>query len=83
VRVVVDEDEARRSASTIGSLEPVQDDVLGVSLELLGHEVSQVLVGHVGDAFVEHIQHDLLPGQQFVNLSSARSDGDGHELMIN
>jgi len=64
--VVIDQNETSSSATTEMSVEAESDDVLDISLELLGDEFSNSLVGDISLAGMEDFQDHLLSGEKSV-----------------
>lgn len=61
--VLINEHKASGASSSEGSAEPEQHNVLGIGFELVSDLLLEILVGDVGDTFVEHVEKNLPSGQ--------------------
>merc|ERR1740121_3087237 len=77
VQALVDEAKARAAATPECCFEAKQLDALHIvdlvhGFQLLG----QILLGHIGHAWVDDVQHELLASQQRVRLELTGADGE-------
>ena len=77
--VFVEEGESGRSVSSEGGSEPIEDDIFGVTLKLLGEEFLEIVLGDVGFSFMKYVKKDLFPREDLVDSESSGSDSDGHK----